>query len=72
MKTGHVLKQRESIQDKLYFYRECSNICIYCDGFGVSYATTFQIHGTSDMNVVTQRSGTKVDTRSIILTAKNS
>jgi hypothetical protein len=28
---------------------------IYCDGFGVSYATTFQIHGTSHMSVATQR-----------------
>jgi hypothetical protein len=42
-------------------------IVTYCDGFGVSYATTFQIHGTSDMNVATQRSGTKVNTSSIIL-----
>jgi hypothetical protein len=32
--------------------------CKYFDGFGVSYATTFQIHGTSDMNTATQRSGT--------------
>jgi hypothetical protein len=27
---------------------------MYCDGFGVFYATTFQIHGTSDMSVATQ------------------
>jgi hypothetical protein len=26
-----------------------------CDGFGVFYATTFQIHGTSDMIVAVQR-----------------
>jgi hypothetical protein len=27
----------------------------YCDGFGVSYVTTFQIHGKSDMSVATQQ-----------------
>jgi hypothetical protein len=29
----------------------------YCDGFGVSCATTFRIHGASDVDVATQRSG---------------
>jgi hypothetical protein len=27
----------------------------YCEGFGVSYATTSQIHGASDTSVATQR-----------------
>jgi hypothetical protein len=30
----------------------------YCYEFGISCATTFRIHGTSDMNVATQRSVT--------------
>jgi hypothetical protein len=29
-----------------------------CDEFGVSYATIFQIHGASDVDIATQRSGT--------------
>jgi hypothetical protein len=33
----------------------------YCDGFGASYATIFWIHGASNMNVATQRSGTDLE-----------
>jgi hypothetical protein len=33
------------------------NIFGQCDGFGASYATIFRIHGASDVDVATQRSG---------------
>jgi hypothetical protein len=34
---------------------------VYCDGFGASYATIFRIHGVSDVDVATQRSGTDLE-----------
>jgi hypothetical protein len=37
---------------------EVFGVSTHCDGFGVSYTTIFRIHGTSDMNVATQRLGT--------------
>jgi hypothetical protein len=43
----------------------------YCDGFGVSYATTFQIHGTSDL-IIGVSYATTFQIHGTNLTVKNS